>query len=214
MLKVFPMYCSPNYLVLLVSCLPTMKALTVAHCQTGVMVGSLATTLVFHFYLLNNCTEIGDDGLFVDKEDLFGLLLLCFPLLPVVPLYAYVVVAHRGITVVNLSLLGFWTPIVVASLLLVIHLMLLLGTIFKSPCLMLPWLTSSIFLWVSDFVLRGLIYWEPVHGRTSQFTHTSYLWLSVAGTWILPGWLIFNILVLRLYHCYKYEESIPDLEDV
>ena len=115
MLKVFPMYCSPNYLVLLVSCLPTMKALTVAHCRTGVMVGSLTTTLVFHFYLLNNCTEIGDDGLFVDKEDLFGLLLLCFPLLPVVPLYAYVVVVHRGITVVNLSLLGFWTPVVVAS---------------------------------------------------------------------------------------------------
>ena len=73
-----------------------MKALTVAHCQTGVMVGSLATTLVFHLYLLNNCTEIGDDGLFVDKEGLFGLLLLCFPLLPVVPLYAYVVRAKRA----------------------------------------------------------------------------------------------------------------------
>ena len=79
---------------------------------------------------------------------------------------------------------------------------------------MLPWLTSSIFLWVSDFVFRGLIYWEPVHGRTSQLTHMSYLWLSVAGTWILPGWLIFNILVLRLYHCYKYEGSIPDLDNV
>ena len=123
----------------------TALKLVLLNFKTFVILGSWISIHTTLFYMLNNWDNFLNDsrdeeGIFMNNKTLFWTLCQFFPLIPIVPLSYWMTI-----------LIGFRSDVLIGSVLLIVNLMLLIGTTTKRRGLMLPWLVSSMPLWIVSY---------------------------------------------------------------
>ena len=177
----------------------TMRAVTA---KTGVVVGSCVCILTSTLYTANyfqlpQC----DRGFFVEKDLGHIFLFYFFPLSPFIP-----VLVRFG------SVFEPWTQTVFGLVLLKTNSLLLMGTLAKKRCLMLPWLIFTIYIWMADLCFRAftfVYYWTK--GQPENLLPLITMILS--GAWILPAWMMFYVNVWKVFKSYENEENNTEPKD-
>ena len=162
----------------------TALKLVLLNFKTCVILGSWICIHTTLFYMLNNWDNFLNDsrdeeGIFMNNKTLFWTLCQFFPLIPIVPLSYWMTI-----------LIGFRSSdVLIGSVLLIVNLMLLIGTTTKRRGLMLPWLVSSMPLWIVS-------YWIKSRSVTTIHTIRKVKFLSK------------NSILTKLQHFHKFFTQI------